>query len=161
MVADLVITNGVNAIYTIYENNGNMLTQYTDVLVTGYRYERVVVPNQMVNYSTVEQRIGTWIDGKPLYQKTVEITPSSSTYTVVHYQHSIQNAKQICGYFAFLLFTSGTCQMIPSVQLSGSSLPSSLAAWVYVTTTDVQMSFGYDRSSEKVCITIQYTKTTD
>ena len=51
--ADLFITNGVNAIYTIYENNGSMLTQYTDVLVTGYRYERVVVPNQMVNYSTV------------------------------------------------------------------------------------------------------------
>ena len=48
------------------------------VVITGYRYERVIVPNQMVNYSTVEARIGTWIDGKPLYQKT--FTLSSRIY---------------------------------------------------------------------------------
>ena len=42
-----------------------------------------------INYSTEEQKIGTWIDGKPLYQKTlffnnVEITMNNNTSEAVH-----------------------------------------------------------------------------
>lgn len=42
--------------------------------LTGYIYQRVVVPNQMINYSTIETKIGTWIDGKPIYKITIPVT---------------------------------------------------------------------------------------
>lgn len=34
------------------------------------------------NYSTTEHVVGTWIDGKPLYQKSFQITVSTSSYDV-------------------------------------------------------------------------------
>ena len=34
------------------------------------------------SYSTTEQEIGTWIDGTPLYEITVETEPSSSQFTM-------------------------------------------------------------------------------
>lgn len=33
------------------------------------------------NYSTTEQVIGTWIDGKPLYEKTLDFSSSPKTLT--------------------------------------------------------------------------------
>ena len=37
----------------------------------------------VTNYSTEEQRIGTWIDGKPLYQKTYSVFNYSDNCYVV------------------------------------------------------------------------------
>lgn len=51
------------------------------------------------NYSTTEQVIGTWIDGKPLYRKVIQLTtlPNNTTKT---FAHSISNlefvAKAYC-----------------------------------------------------------------
>lgn len=35
-----------------------------------------------VHYSEEEQVIGTWIDGKPLYQKTIEVTVPKDTNSI-------------------------------------------------------------------------------
>ena len=35
--------------------------------------------NNQQNYSTYEQAIGTWIDGKPLYRKTIKVTSPTQT----------------------------------------------------------------------------------
>jgi hypothetical protein len=43
------------------ENSGTNLMPYTYVQNVGVRY----------NYSTEEQIVGTWIDGRPIYQKTI------------------------------------------------------------------------------------------
>ena len=48
--------------------------------------------NKSLNYSTEEQVVGTWIDGKPLYQKTYDITGISLTANVwFHYPIEIEN----------------------------------------------------------------------
>lgn len=75
-VLSIIPTSTTFKPYVIY--NVGFQGASAHVVLIGYRYERVVVPNQMVNYSTVEQRIGTWIDGKPLYQKS--FTLSSRIY---------------------------------------------------------------------------------
>lgn len=75
---------------------------YTDpgsskIRVTGYIYQRVVVPNQMINYSTIETKIGTWIDGKPLYQRTIAINNTAVGYTSsIHTEvpHNITDLKE-------------------------------------------------------------------
>lgn len=55
-------------------------TKTTDVAGSG-DYNTLGVPT--VHYSTSEQVIGTWIDGKPLYQKTINITTPSVANAIV------------------------------------------------------------------------------
>jgi hypothetical protein len=52
---------------------GSIVQYDGDTIPTGY--EEV---NGFDNYSTTEQRIGTWIDGKPIYRKTFEINGAGS-----------------------------------------------------------------------------------
>ena len=81
---------------------GTFITGTCHLRITGYIYQRVVVPNQMINYSTIETKIGTWIDGKPLYQKTVEfqnqITVSTSWQATGITISNIQMIVNACGY---------------------------------------------------------------
>ena len=52
-------------------------------------------------YSTTEKRVGTWINGKPLYRKCVEIpatTISSSSTTIVNVSVGNVNVVNVSGY---------------------------------------------------------------
>ena len=58
-------------------------------------YEKVEDKGEV--YSTEEVKIGTWIDGKPLYRKTIEIDTSSSfaNSTLTKHEHKIANIEKI------------------------------------------------------------------
>jgi len=55
------------------------------IKIYGIKYERVAPPQvEYPNYSTEEQQIGTWIDGKPIYRKVIvaaSITAGLNTIT--------------------------------------------------------------------------------
>lgn len=51
-------------------------------LIYGIKKASAVSTKNGVNYSTEEQVVGTWIDGKPLYQKTI-VTNSPSTSATI------------------------------------------------------------------------------
>jgi hypothetical protein len=52
-------------------------------------------PDLNESYSADEARVGTWIDGKPLYQRTLEITVAvTTTYGDVIIPHGIPNILQ-------------------------------------------------------------------
>lgn len=107
-------------------------------------YEQI---DAVVNYSTTEKVVGTWIDGKPLYQKTYEcneLVPSENWYTTSIV--SPNNIKQIVNTIAG--DTNASMTYISSIaNLNNSGY------------------FGmYNTRSENVRVmymTIQYTKTTD
>ena len=78
-VGDFIKSTG-NVAVTV---SSDMLTNYPNLVVTiqytknadtagSGQYNHLGVPT--VHYSTDEQIIGTWIDGKPIYQKTYSIT---------------------------------------------------------------------------------------
>ena len=46
-----------------------------------------------VNYSTDEKVIGTWTDGKPLYQKVINLSPFTFQRGINEIVHSISNVK--------------------------------------------------------------------
>ena len=77
---ELRLGSGQRTLHDIY-----VTLQYTkasDVAGSG-EYNTLAIPN--VHYSTDEQVIGTWIDGKPIYQKTftsvnIEITNANTWY---------------------------------------------------------------------------------
>lgn len=44
------------------------------VMLNGKQYNTTVKGVSMVNYSTTEQIVGTWIDGRPVYENTISIS---------------------------------------------------------------------------------------
>ena len=55
-------------------------------------YIRFTNLDNRLNYSTDEHIVGKWIDGRDIYEKTVEFTPTSRSYT---YTHNIENSMII------------------------------------------------------------------
>lgn len=108
-------------------------------------------------YSTSEHRIGTWIDGKPLYRKVVNFgaLPNSTTKTVAH---NISNIDSIIFVKGMAKSTSDTYWVLPFL-FEGSQSQYNIRT--FVNTTNIQMLCDDDRSSYTAYITIEYTKTTD
>ena len=106
--------------------------------------------DQRFNYSTSESVVGTWIDGKPLYQ----ITFSGSTGAVSTDVQigTIPNVGQVVNMFGAITRSNGRMDSIPST-----------ANAIAVSTTGVVTTYTTNNNQiNRPCIiTIQYTKTTD
>ncbi len=105
-------------------------------------------------YSTNEIKTGeTWIDGKPLYTKTINFgnLPNNANKNV---EHEIQNYDVIFVDFSASYATnnSGQFQGVNSVGLGLTT---------YINGGDVVCITNSDRTSWVAVITIKYTKTTD
>lgn len=119
------------------------------------------------NYSTDEKKIGTWINGKPIYQKTFTYTPNiASRY---QYQHRISNIDQIINSEAMLQRTNGQFVPLSMVYPNAPDL-NTLITWssgYQITKTDIETWIGssmfeqMDTTNYGIAVTIQYTKTTD
>lgn len=122
-------------------------------------------PARMFNYSTDEQVIGTWVDGKPLYQKTLVINSLSSGDNDIN--HNISNLGEVVNAF-------GTVTRVIS-ELDGKArhiIPSTGGATninrafdiqnIYRDTVLVTIGSGWSSYTfSDARITLQYTKTTD
>lgn len=60
--------------------------------INGLEVAPVVVVKEQHNYSTNEQIVGTWIDGKPLYEKTIVI-PEFVFSGITAVEHGIANVR--------------------------------------------------------------------
>ena len=119
---------------------------------------------RMVHYSNDEHIIGTWTDGKTLYEKTVHINALPSTaYTAVSYPHNIANIDQICGYEAIARWSNGQIVQIPRLALYNGTTWSATANYCFgvdgISKTDIIILVGADRSALNADVTIRYTKT--
>ena len=105
-------------------------------------------------YSTTEQVIGTWIDGKPLYRKTIPV--NITTTSRVSYNHNITNIESIWVDMSASYYTNETIFLPFGYQTQG------FYTEAYVNSTsiaiDITSSFWV---SGTAYITLKYTKTTD
>lgn len=129
-------------------------TKTTDVAGSG-SYNTLGVPN--VHYSTEERVIGTWTDGKPLYQKTLK----SNSGIVQNSWVSIINDSsiRIKNYYGFIYYSAnlenGTKYPLDWTRVASSAYScSECNGGDLEVIQNIATSYGYD-------ITIQYTKTTD
>ena len=119
----------------------------------------------MVHYSSSEHIIGTWVDGKTLYEKTVHINNLPSTaQTATSYPHNIANIDTICGYEAIARWSNGQIVQIPRLALYNISNWNGTAPYSFavdgITKTDIVLLSGSDRSALNADVTVRYTKTT-
>ena len=124
-----------------------------------------------VNYSTDEQTIGTWIDGKPLYQKTIVTslpntsTDGSAVTNGISYESiGLNNIDTIWLDESASFKTSGSMHSEEAWSYNvghysssnwGSMVWCSNDAKIYVRNTRK------DQNGIKVILTLKYTKTTD
>ena len=118
---------------------------------------------QQIHYSTQEQVIGTWIDGKPLYQKVIDCgaLPNATSKNVLHGVDNIKRIVNINGY-AYDSSTSGPWSWpFPGFVVSNGEFNTD-AIMVYGEGDHIKITTyrNYSSYSESYVI-IQYTKTTD
>lgn len=107
------------------------------------------------HYSTTERLIGTWVDGKPLYQKTIHIGALTPTDNIVaHGIGNIERVIDIKGYSD----QGGRWFPLPYVQTQNLI---GYQEKVYVDGTNVYVNLLNDDYISDCYVTIQYTKTTD
>lgn len=113
-------------------------------------------PTQYPKYSTTEQVVGEWLDGKPIYQKTINFgaLPNNTTKNVAHEISNLDYVVEMYG-----VSSDGSIQAcLPYVN------PASLsnAVSIKINGSNIQIVTASNMSTfTKTYITIQYTKTTD
>ena len=115
-------------------------------------------------YSTNETVVGTWIDGKPIYRKTMEFSNLSAGENII--SHGLQNIEllMVNKDWSFLVVTNNNqtemWQLGNSNQAANFSQFSCNVVWTTTSTIDVYISSYLTSLSSSVIITFEYTKTT-
>ena len=108
-----------------------------------------------IKYSTTEQVIGEWVDGKPLYQKTFINLPISTNNAWNMTEHGIANIDTICGYEADINYDADILMKVGGY-IDGGSFYSA----TQVNKTGVYL-YNHGYTNKTWNITVRYTKTTD
>jgi len=110
-------------------------------------------------YSTSERKNGTWIDGKDLYERTIQIQNATKD-TVVDYPHNIGNVDFI--FIKNIMATNidnNTTRM-----MNAFTSANAMAAQVNRTNITYRIpasDWGWSTRTFKLTVIVNYTKTTD
>ena len=161
-----VVVNG--ELYVADENGENtslvpkVKNEYSNSNTETYSCNQV---NKMNSYSTTEQRIGTWINGKPLYRKVIEIPVSSITGAGTMISHGVTDLEYAlppkCSWYDTQAYT---WRNIPSSYFGSLDWASQV-----LVRTDGNLYFEIGSSAltrlqtkgRDLFVVMEYTKTTD
>ena len=109
-------------------------------------------------YSDDEREVGVWRDGKPLYQKVINVgSLPQIANTAKNVEHNISNIDTVCLLRGAAKNSSGTILPLPYIAPDNLGYGIQLSA----TSTYIVLRTGTDRSAFSGYAIIQYTKTTD
>lgn len=136
-----ITDSDMNEIKNVVNNNDDELTTINTNLTNA------------TTYSTDEIRIGTWIDGKPIYRKVFNRGNDISSFN-----HNIANVDLIW------IDSTHSIRKHPSgnvFNIIGGTNDSTIKLAVYVNDTEVHIDNIGNLSPSEIYITLEYTKTTD
>ena len=108
-------------------------------------------------YSTDEHIVGTWIDGKPIYEKIINTTIPTASSVIINVPHNIILIEQVINIYGIIIGESNTAgRPIPYSDSANNIQISQINS----TSININKS-GADFNNRQIVITIQYTKTTD
>lgn len=132
---------------------GRIILQYTKTTDSA---NSAIYANEN-DYSTDETIVGKWIDGKPLYQRTVDCGagPNATTKSV---PCSINNLDKIVDIKGIICSTTSD---IWFKQVGHANSTSDFIISIDYNNGNIRISSGNNYSNGNVYVTLQYTKTTD
>ena len=104
-------------------------------------------------YSTTEQAIGTWIDGKPLYRKVVQGNITSKNQSLFVVNENVETMISIRGYD----FSNGIYYFPFNYTQDGSTQK---AVFYKKDTDTIEFRSNSSESGEVFVVILEYTKTT-
>lgn len=111
-------------------------------------------------YSNVEQKIGIWVDGKPIYRKTFYISslPNNDWTNVAHNISDIDEITNIYG-----IMRTPSNHTTTAFNMSGTSAIYGIGKTLVVRAdrTNIVIGTSNDWSMNIAYITLEYTKITD
>ena len=107
-----------------------------------------------INYSLDECMVGTWIDGKPLYEKTIIFYYDSPEWQSWEYYHGIPNIELV-------ISCQGLLTHIENNVLVSDFVPCPGNAKIWATPQYIGFAQVGDLSGKTFIFTLVYTKTTD
>ena len=130
-------------------------TLYVITDVVEYEEEITALGNELhalANYSTAEQQIGIWIDGKPIYRKTVDVgaLPNATTKNVAHGITDFGTLIRMYG------AAKNDTTEVPLPYVTPSNLNQTMSIWR--TGNNIRIQTGTDRSAYSGYVTLEYTK---
>lgn len=130
------------------------LNSYSSSKAMGYSANYV---NGLNTYSTTETRIGTWIDGKPIYRKVFTfVTPTNENDYIIN--TNISNMGTVLSCNGGISATNGALTPIPfTININGTFYYTS--ARVY--NNNIYYKGKSDYGNTNAFIILEYTKTTD
>lgn len=111
------------------------------------------------DYSTSEIKTGKkWIDGKPIYRKTIDLGYMPSNTTAVPVNHNIPNIDTIVDANGLFIWEDGSTAMNPYI-----ANVETLYGCMFLTFNHTRITkfASTDRHTIKAYATLEYTKTTD
>lgn len=133
---------------TVPENK--ILDTYSDSQTDVYSCNYV---NKLNNYSTNEQVVGTWIDGKPLYRRTFVGNTGTSAQTVITSAYNNDTIRVVNAY--------GSVRVAGGGVNIGSYVNGNYFAGLFTHASELQLYFGQSLKNGTYMITIEFTKTTN
>lgn len=115
--------------------------------------------DELTTYSTNERVVGEWIDGKPVYEKIIDVPMPSTANTMENTPHNIANIDTLVSYFAFDVYPNGTIVPMPTYLWTTGGQSASFYA--SLDKTNINILCGADRTGHIGRFFIRYTKTTD
>ena len=107
------------------------------------------------NYSTTEQKIGTWIDGSNLYEKVVVINSLTKDGSDQYVNHGIANINLVLGYEGFFSKSSnGRC-----TDKNTDTNTTYVCSVFEANRTQVAYAIGSGWDYDKCYVILRYTKT--
>lgn len=133
---------------------GTVILYDGEEIPDGYEEVEDYVPT----YSTEEQRIGTWIDGKPIYRKSYELSTHATSGTVKIISIPDVNYEIITNAWGTTYWNSSSDTIKGSTIIPYRNSDSDYCKlWIDSGSIQIQSSF----SNRLVYVHIEYTKTTD
>lgn len=160
---DYILLGGKLYLVTAAVSVGETFVEGTNIEAAVIGDALTALNNGLMNLGEVfsydERKVGTWVNGKPLYRKTV-FRSSLPNSTTTNYQHGIANVDDIFldSSHSFIRWSSGSTASLPYLSTSYSSAVdvNSISDTTYTVNTH-----GTDRSTVSGYFTFLYTKTTD
>lgn len=115
--------------------------------------------SQEIPYSTKEIRIGTWINGKPIYRKTIEINAIEAGGTGYRNISSLNIDTFFINFNKSYLKTNNI--WLPLIRTHTSAINSQIEPRFNFTSGQIEIRCGSGINIQSGIITIEYTKTTD
>lgn len=127
--------------------------------------DSLMLSKTSADYSTSEKKVGTWIDGKPLYQKTLVSNTATNGSTMLTVG-TIQNVDTLFIVNGFYINQNSEFAAPGSVfMLTNTGRDTYTVSYTsYVTfnpSGSLLVYYGSTTASSKTVVTVQYTKTTD